>query len=874
MLPSGIRRLFRPPQSYRRRMRDLDEEIRFHIETHVAQLVARGVPESDARAAALERFGDSDDLRAYCGAIAARREPARRLRVWIGELVQDVRFAGRQIERAPAFSAIAALILALGIGANTGVFSVVNHLLISPLPFADGNRMVVVMATSGGGKILVTPDPGMINAWRMRARTVQDVVVFDEVGFTLGDSTLGPTRTISGAAVPPEMLSFIGMKPLLGRGILAADTLADAAPVVVIGEAMWRSEFAESRDVIGRSIVLNGVKHGVVGVMPERFVIPFAGVRDAIVARRHAANSRPAAIAKLRPGASIEDANKEAAAILPPRSEFNSYTDPPRIAREIDLVGRQRKQMILVLFGAVGIVLLIACANVANLLLARAWGRQREFTVRIALGAGRWRIVRQVLTESVLLASLAGALGIGFSYLVLNGVRAALPGGGTDFNDVHIEAAVLWWSVAISVMTGILFGVGPALAAATSNAAATLKASTRSSTGGTVARRVRAGLVVGEVALSVVLLASAGLMVRTLIALDRIDIGFDSRGLSSTYIGFPPTSVADSTTRRAAWLAVRDGVRAIPGVRGVTFAMSSPADFSVSMGGLEVEGRALAAGDSMGTFASNAVSPDYFSLAGIPLTRGHTPEDAHEVVINEAFARRLWPNGNAIGARVRRAGRGPWGTIVGISTDIRLPGQQTDHLNRDLQFYDNWPGSALSGTVLVRSDLPATVLEAAIRKAVHDASPALKTFMPLQKADKKIAAGADTQRFVLRLIGAFALFAMLLAGVGLHGVISYAVNQRTREIGVRVALGAQARDVTRLVLFQGLALAIGGVAVGVVGAVIATRLLRTFLYGVQPGDPVTLGVVGALLLGVALLATYAPARRAARLDPLEALRAD
>ncbi|MGH7616084.1 MAG: ABC transporter permease, partial [Gemmatimonadaceae bacterium] len=651
-LPRGIRRLFRLPASYERRMRDLDDEIRFHIETHVATLRARGMSDDDARAAALAQFGDADDLRASYGVLAAKREPARRLQQSLDELAQDLRYAMRQVARAPAFTATAALILALGIGANTGVFSIVDHVLISPFPFVDGNRMVAIVSTSGGGRIFITPDAKLVDAWRVRARTVQDIVVFEETSFTLGDSTRGETQTISGAAIPPAMTSFVGRAPAFGRGIVASDTLADAPPVVVISAKLWRGQFAESRDVLGRTLIMNGTAHTIVGVMPEDFFIPFTSDVDAFVALRHPSIGRAAAIGKLRPGATVNDANREAAALFPPRSDLNTYTDPPKVAREVDMVSRDRKQTILVLFGAVGIVLLIACANVANLLLARSWGRQREFSVRVALGAGRSRIVRQVLTESLLLAVVGGALGIAFAFLVLKGVRTAQPGGAEQYKDVRIDQTVLLWSVAVSALTGVLFGLGPALAAGRADASETLKAGSRTSTGGGISRRVRLGLVVGEVALSVVLLAGAGLLVRTLIALDRIDVGFSSAGLSSMRVSL---IVADSNARRAAWDALRSGVDAIPGVRGSSLAMAAPADFAISAGGLQVEGLA-SPGDTLRTFAVNSVSADYFSLTGIPMKQGRvfSPSSAtgeNEIVINEALAKRLWPGKNPIGTR-------------------------------------------------------------------------------------------------------------------------------------------------------------------------------------------------------------------------------
>lgn len=881
-LPHGIRRLFRLPQSFDRRMRDLDDEIRFHIASHVEKLRAEGMSDDDALAAALARFGDAGDLRAYCGEIAARREPGRRLRRSLDEFAQDIRFAARQIARAPMFTATAALILAIGIGANTGVFSVVNHVLISPFPFADGNRMVTIMATSGGGKIFISPDAKLVEAWRVRSRAIQDIVAFEEASFVLGDSARGSTRTVDGAAISPAMLSFVGMQPLAGRGILAGDTLADAPPVAVIGTGLWRSEFTESRDVLGKTIVLDGTPHTIVGVMPEEFFVPFTGARQVFVARNHARVSRPAGIGKLRPGVTVADANRELASLFPPKSEVNAYPDPPRVAREIDLVARSRKQMILVVFGAVGIVLLIACANVANLLLARSWGRQREFSVRIALGAGRWRVVRQVLTESTLLAAIGGALGVGFAFLVLSGIRGLQPDGADAYKDVHIDRAVLLWSVGISALTGILFGVAPALSAARSDANETLKAGSRTSTGGRIARRVRLGLVASEVALSVVLLASAGLLVRTLVALGDIDVGFTAAGLSSMRLSLTGLAASDSNARRAAWNALRSGVEALPGVRGAAIAMASPADFSISMGGLDVEGLTPKPGDSLSTYAMNAVSPDYFAITGIPIkqgrgfsasTGGSSGED--EILVNETLARRLWPGASPIGARVRRGyAKGPWGTVVGVVGDVRLPSQQNDRLNRDLQLYIRAATASPFNTLVIRADAPLGQLGPAVEKVVHDVSPRFKVRSALESADKMIASGMDPQRFVLRLLGAFALCAVLLAAVGLHAVIAYSVNQRTREIGVRVALGAQSGDVMRLVLTQGLGVAAVGVLVGVAGAAATTRALRSFLYGVGPGDPVTLVTVGALLLGVAVLATYAPARRAAKLDPIEALRSE
>ena len=882
-LPRGVRRLLRLPPSYARRMRDLDEEIRFHIETHVERLRASGVSESDAISDALKRFGDADDLRAYCGAIAARREPWRRLRQLVDELAQDVHYALRQIRRAPAFTATAAFILALGIGANTGVFSIVHHLLISPLPFADGNRMVMFYSMTGGGRISVTPSNEILEAWGARAHAVEQVLLFEEIAGQLGDSTRGPTEEVSAAALPPSAFDFVGIQPMLGRPILASDTLATAPPVVLLGEGLWRRNFGASRSLIGQSIVLNGASYTVIGITPQTFFIPFAGTRDAFVALHHGGPARLTGLAKLRPGMSIDAANREVAALFPPKSELNTYDEPPKLKRELDLVGHSREQMVLLLFGAVGIVLLIACANVGNLLLARSWSRQREFAVRTALGAGRRRIIRQALTESLMLAFIAGALGIAVAFLVLNGVKAALPAGTDDIRQVTIEGPVFLWSAGVSLLTGLLFGVGPAFAAAGADAGESLKAGGRTASGSLLARRLRTGLVVGEIALSVVLLAGAGLLVRTLVALNHVDLGFRPHGLTSGSLQLTGSAFRDLDARHAALTAALDGVRSIPGVRGAIVSFSAPPRYGIGMGGLEVEGRPIAAHDTLKTMGAASVPPEFFAFAGIQIKQGRTFTPVatisdrfndDEIIINESLAKRLWPNGNALGARVRR-GQGSFGTIVGIVSDVRLPGEQTANLvlNRDLQVYNRQPAAPIFTSLLVRSDLPATVLLPAIAKALHDANPALK-LTNIRTADAEVARASAGQRFVLTLIGAFALLAVVLAAVGLHGVIAYSVNQRTREIGVRVALGARASDVTSLVLAQGVRVAAIGVVAGIIGAIAATRALRALLYGVAPGDPITLIAVGIVALVVATLATYAPARRASRLDPIEALRSE
>ncbi|MFI5228763.1 MAG: ADOP family duplicated permease [Gemmatimonadales bacterium] len=881
-LPRGVRRLFRLPPSYARRMRDLDDEIAFHLDTLVARLRAQGLSNEDARAEAMRRFGSEEDLRAYCEGIAARREPVRRLRQWTDELRHDLRYTLRQIARAPALTATASIVLAIGIGANTAVFSIVQRELIAPMPFADGNRMVTLYAFSGSGRISITPTRDLIGAWADRDRSVEQAVIFEDTPFILGDTTTGPREELEGAAIPPNAIPFVGIRPMLGRAIQPADTAASATPVVLLGESVWRRDFGASTDVLGKSVLLNGSAYTVIGVMPKTFFMPFVQSTDAFVALRGVGLGRLTGIAKLRAGVTIDDANREMKALFPPNSELNPFDEPPRLMRARDMIGTTQRQTILMLFGAVGILLLIACANVGNLLLARSWSRQREFAVRAVLGAGRWRIARQVLTESVLLAVGAGALGIATAYVALRGIQAALPEGATTFSDVHIQAPAFYWTAIVSIIAGLLFGAGPAVAAAGEDAAESLKAGSRSASAGSVMRKLRGGLVIGEVALSVVLLTGAGLLVRTLIAMDHVNIGFEPHGLVSTFFYLNSPALSNVRARRAALDAVLENVKSIPGVRGAIYAGNMPPDFAIAMGGFAVEGRATATADSLATIGVNDVTPDFFAFAGIPLQRGRSfapitevtdRYDVSEVIINEKLAHRLWPNGDALGARVR-SGKGPWGTVVGIVGDVRVQSEDgRGRFNKDLQVYMRMPGAPPGVNLLTRSDLPANVLLPAIAKAVRGASASIRTSKPIS-AEAQLSKQTDLQRFILRLIGVFALLAVVLAMVGLHGVVAFSVQQRTREIGVRVALGARATDVVALVLRRALGLAVGGVIVGVGTAVLATRALIAVLHGVSPGDPITLGAVAAAILSVALLAAWAPARRAARLDPVEALRAD
>ena len=881
-LPRGVRRLFRLPASHERMRHDLDDEIRFHIESCIAASRAAGLSEAEACSAAIARFGDSNDLRTYCDALASRRARRIGLRDWFDAWMQDARFALRQLARAPGFTAMTITMLALGVGANAAIFSVVHHLLIAPLPFADGGRMVELMMTSGGGQVFIMPNPEIIARWRARTRTVDHTMGFWSGEETLGDTAQANAERVSYALIQPAALDFVGARPVIGRAIEPSDTLTGAGPVVMLGHGFWTRRFAASAHVLGTTILLDGVAHTIVGVMPEGFFVPFAeDARDVFVAMPAGTMGNPTMLlAMLRPGVTADAANRELASMFPVHTDANPYDDPPRVMRAVDFTRSTTREIVLVLFGAVSFVLLIACANVANLLLARAWARHRELAVRAALGAGRGRLVRQMFTESMVLAVIAGALGTGVAYGTLHLIIAAQPPKWGTLDGVRIERAVLWWSLGVSILTGLLFGAAPALFAADQRLGDSLKSTTRAAAGSRATQRFRGALVVLEVALSVVLLCGAGLLMRTVVALRHIDVGFDPRGLAGVSLRFDPKHTTDPLAIEATTAAIRAELRATPGIQGVAMSTAAPPDFGIAMGAFEIEGRQTSPRDTVKVIGFASVDTNYFRLVGLPVTRGRlfapiAPTakigPAAELMINESMARRFWPNGNALGARVRRGTQPQWSTIVGIVGDVAFP--TLNSVGKDLQMYmAHHPGNALSD-IVVRSRLSASATEAVLKKAAHRADPTIRVSL-MRRSEDYIAHVADMQRFVLTLLGDFALLAVVLAAIGLYGVIAYSVTQRTREIGVRVALGAQATDVIRLVVGKGVALAMVGIAIGTIGAVLATRALASWLYGVRPGDPVTLVIVAVALLVVAVLSTLGPARRAAGLDPVEALRAE
>lgn len=850
---------------------EMAKEMRLHLEMETENNIGLGMAPAEAKRAAMLAFGGVERTKE-----AVRDE---RLTRWAEEIASDLKLALRGFRRAPAFAAGVVTLIALGIGPNAAIFSVVNHLLIEPIPFQDGNRMVDFVATSSGRRIMSSRTKAELELWRDRARAVEAVTLVDGARrYTLGDTTRAPGEQVRGAAIGPGATAFVGMRPLLGRDIEASDTLASAPPVTLISFPLWQRLFGGRADAIGKTIVVNQLGYSVIGVMPDRFAIPFFGDQQLFpVLRGIKPDQTISAIAKLRHGMTTADANGELAGIFPKR-DASSLEDVPFVERAVDRVGPETKRTVFLLFGAVALVLIISCANVANLMVARAWTRQREFTIRAAMGARRGRLIRHVLVESLVLAAVGGATGVAVAVATLRLMRtqAAL---SRTLTGVRLDPAVLFWILGLSVLTGVLFGIAPAIFVSSNRSSDALKAGSRSLAGSVASKRLRGVLVIGEVALSGVLLVASGLLVRTITSMQRADVGFQSTGLYGVPIYLSHKSFPDSSARRALIEQLIQRTRAIPGVRQATIAGNVPPEhFVIIVNQLEIDGAAVLASDSLATSNLAAGRPDFFRVAGIRIVQGRPyasydlatdRTDQSEVVVNEGFARRFFPSGGAVGARIRWGG--PWSTIVGVANDIVVPGAGNE-VNAP-QFYQAYGAAPYRATVLVRSDLPSATVFASVSAAIRAASPAINIY-PLVSSDVSIANWRETRAATLRLIASFSLLALLLAAVGLHATISYSVSQRTREIGIRVALGAQSQNVMAMVMAQGIKLTLAGLALGALGGLWAGRAMRALLYHVAPGDPATLAVVGVLLAAIAVVASYPSARRAVRVDPLEALRAE
>jgi putative ABC transport system permease protein len=801
-------------------------------------------------------------------------------------MVQDLRLACRMLVKAPAFTALVVVILGLGIGVNTAIFSIVYAVALKPLPFAEPSRLIAIHGGRATNSDVALAYPDFVD-FREQATSIEQMAGYATGAVTLTGS--GDADALDASFITPNFYQVLGVTPLAGRLFEPNDNVKGAAPVVILSEALWRRRFAADPAVVGRGIILDSTGFTIVGVMPQAFEFPYQADRTEIwlpmIAEPFVASlmdgrgaSFMFAIGRLRAGATVGQAQSELGSIAARLAQQYPASNAGRTLSVVplhdDIVDDYRRGLVLLL-GAVGVVLLIACANVANLLLARGAARHKEIAIRMALGAGRARLIRQLLVESVAFSVAAGVVGI---LLALWGVAALVATTPLDIprlQTARVDTAVLAFATFMSMATGIVFGVAPALQLSRPDHGEALNDAGRGSSGAHAARTGRV-LVVAEIALSLVLLTGAGLLVRSFLRLQQVEPGFVPQRAVTMQLLLPGSRYPDAAAQVRFFRLVHDRTGAAPGVQSAAVATTLPMSGSNLGAGFTVDDHPLANPADRPTAAGFAVSPDYFVTMGIQLVRGRafTARDDEKAppvaIINETMAQRFWPNEDALGRRLTSYG-GVSREVVGIVRDVK---------NRDLaenagpQLYTPfvqtpWPFLA----VVARTAGDPVGLSATLRQAIASVDPDLAAG-DVRTIDDYLAQSVATPRFNATLIAGFAILALFLAGCGLYGVMSYAVVQRSREIGIRMALGAQPGDVRGMVVSQAMRMGVAGLAIGLAGALAASRLLGTLLFDVSPSDPGTFVVVCTLLLGVVLVAAYLPARRATRVDPMVALRSE
>jgi putative ABC transport system permease protein len=799
------------------------------------------------------------------------------------DMFQDLRFGLRILLKNPGFTLVAVFTLALGIGANTAIFSVVNALMLRPLPYPDPERLVWVdYASSGntGGEVL---SAHFLN-WREQNQTLEGIAQFDPTTRTLTGA--GEPERVEVGQISASFFTTLGVQPLPpGRNFTAAEDKTGGERVVILSHGLWRRRYNSDHDIVGKTITLNDSIFTVVGVTPEnfRYFRPFdVWIPLAIDLERDRANgntSSQSTLGRLKPGITLDQARAELDTLLQ-RYETTKLEGRPRIDLRPRLVPLQElllgdtRRPILVLLGAVGLVLLIACANVANLLLARSVTREKELAIRGALGAGRLRLVRQQLTECLLLAMAGSAAG-----LLLASWLTELLGSLSSINTlgemgrvaaITIDLRVLGFTLLITLVTGLLFGFLPALRFSRTDLNVSLKEGGRG--GGIHGRGLRSALMVSEVALAIVLLVGAGLLIRSFAKLLDVDPGYRAENLLTARIALPPR-YSDNSQRAQFYERILQRIAALPGVTAVGATSHLPLT-SYNMGAqLRVEGRQPREGENPPSAPVARVNPDYFRTMGISLRAGRLINDSDTqdapgvALLSETLARRLFPDEDPLGKRLSVAGLGA--TIIGVVSDIRYTGLDGEIEQAVYLSYRQLPRSGMA--LVLRGAVEPSSLAPTLRNAVREIDPALPVY-DVMTMNERLSNSVAARRFNLLLLGGFAVLALLLAGVGVYGVISYVVTQRTHEVGIRMALGAQSADVVRLFIKQGMAIVIFGVALGLIGAFALTRVMRSLLFDVSASDPLTFACVALLLSLVALAACYLPARRAARIDPLASLR--
>jgi len=811
----------------------------------------------------------------------------------VGTLLQDLRYGIRMLAKAPGFAAIAILTLALGIGANTALFSVVNGVLLNPLAYPQSGQLVALYGKTAGFEHAPINYLNFLD-WQRDTQTFSSMAFYRNQDYNFIGT--GEAERLSGYMVSADFFSTLGTMPVLGRSFRADDDHTGAAPVVILGGGFWKRKFGASLEIIGKPMLLNGTTYTIVGVIPAGFTF-YGRNRDVYTPigqwtdtnfRDRRVDVSSHGVGRLKAGVTLAQAKADMDGIAQNLAvaypEADKAVGITLVSMKEDIVGNVQPFLI-VLLAAVGFLLLIACANVANLLLARSMGRSREFAIRAAMGASQGRVIRQLLSESILLAGLGGALGLLLAVWGTKAVLGTLPGALPRASEVSLDARVLLFAMALSLFAGIVFGLAPALKTSRVNLEEILKESGRGSSG--ARHRLQGVFVAVEVAMALVLLVGAGLMVRSLAALWRVDPGFNPSHAITFTLSLPADPGTSSAETRARLRHFDDKMHDIPGVQAVSVTLGSRPMIHNSSEPFWIEGQPKPANlPEMHQAMFYLAEAGFQQAMGVTLERGRfiTPQDDEHapvvIVIDDVFARSYFPQENPIGKRINLAGFGVQAEIVGVVGHVKQWGLDADAKSAIEAQFDYpfmqlpeklMPLAANAVAVVLRTEGDPTAVMSSVRRAVAEID-SREVVYNVQTMNEVVSNSFAARRLSMMLLGVFAALALALACVGIYGVISYLVGQRTHEIGVRMALGAQRRDVLRLVIGHGTRMALIGVAIGIASALGLTRLMANQLFGVSAHDPLTFAGVGMLLVIVAVAACYVPARRAMRVDPMIALR--
>jgi len=881
------RRFFRLPWRTRHQIgADVDEELRFHLDMRAAELRSLGMPPDAARVEAMRQFGDFEDARRYLNAVDRSTEAAHQRAELMTDLRQDFVYALRKLAAAPAFTVTVVLTLALGIGANTAIFSVVHAVLLQPLPFVQPDRVMRFrFVYNGAADAGAAPE---LNDFRSRSHTIERFAMYGGKSMNLVRGGADP-ELLTGVSVSANWFRILGVSAARGRTFADGEDLEGAPHVAILSDAVWRRDFNADPAIVGRAIRLNGNDVTVIGVMPRDRAYPLAAEIwvPLVFTASEMANSRGSRylnmIGRLAPGVTVTQAERELSQIGASLAAeypkyYRSFAIQP-LPLQTAIVG-DIEQPLLVIMGAVAFVLLIACANVANLLLVRASARESEMAVRAALGAGRSRLVRQLVTETMLLSLFGALAGLLLARSGMSALLRLAPGSLPRVTSARLDPMTLGLTMTLAVVTGLAFGLIPATQLG-KDVASALRAGSRGIRSRHVTARTRGGIVVAEVALAVTLLVGAGLLLRSFERLLSIDPGFRVDSVLTFRVSLPARSYDSDTAQRTFVDALTPRLEALPGVRQAAVVSVLPLDGSDLTLSFAIRGRPPVPPQEEPASEVLSATPEFFGAMGIPLVRGHLyARDARagtpkEIVVSREFVRRFFPNEEPLGRYVDLGwyvdGDRRGGTIVGVVGDVKQIALDQDTPPMLYIPYAQAPQPNLR--VVLRTNVAPGSLTKPAQVALREIDRELPVFA-IRTLGEYVTKSVGPQRFYATLVTVFAAVALALAAIGLYGVIAYAVSQRAHEMGVRLALGATGRRLAAMVVGEGLTLTIGGVLIGIVVSASVSHVMGSLLFGVRALDPITISAVATLLLLVAAVASYVPARRAARVDPLVAMRGD